>query len=67
MLLHLGLNVIVFGTLLPLGQLLHLGLQQTPGRWGNPPSRGRKTKRVYFKLYFNQFTANKYMYLQTYN
>ena len=32
MLLHLGLNVIAFGTLLPLGQLLHLGLQQTPGR-----------------------------------
>ena len=28
MLLHLGLNVITFRTLLHLGQLLHLGLQQ---------------------------------------
>ena len=28
-LLHLGLNVITFRTLLHLGQLLHLGLQQT--------------------------------------
>ena len=27
-LLHLGLNVITFRTLLHLGQLLHLGLQQ---------------------------------------
>ena len=31
MLLHLGPNVITFRTLLHLGQLLHLGLQQTPG------------------------------------
>ena len=23
----------------------------TPGRWGNPPSRGRKTKRVYIQSY----------------
>ena len=23
----------------------------TPGRWGNPPSRGRKTKRVYMQSY----------------
>ena len=30
-LLHLGPNVITFRTLLHLGQLLHLGLQQTPG------------------------------------
>ena len=30
MLLHLGLNVITFRTLLHLGQLLHLGLQQEP-------------------------------------
>ena len=29
MLLHLGPNVITFRTLLHLGQLLHLGLQQT--------------------------------------
>ena len=29
-LLHLGPNVITFRTLLHLGQLLHLGLQQTP-------------------------------------
>ena len=32
MLLHLGPNVITFRTLLHLGQLLHLGLQQTPLR-----------------------------------
>ena len=32
MLLHLGPNVITFRTLLHLGQLLHLGLQQ---RYGN--------------------------------
>ena len=30
MLLHLGPNVITFRTLLHLGQLLHLGLQQVP-------------------------------------
>ena len=30
MLLHLGPNVITFRTLLHLGQLLHLGLQQLP-------------------------------------
>ena len=32
MLLHLGPNVITFRTLLHLGQLLHLGLQQAEGR-----------------------------------
>ena len=24
---------------------------ETPGRWGNPPSRGRKIKRVYMQSY----------------
>ena len=32
MLLHLGPNVITFRTLLHLGQLLHLGLQQAPSK-----------------------------------
>ena len=33
----------------PLRACLHEG-GGTPGRWGNPPSRGQKIKRVYGKI-----------------
>ena len=40
MLLHLGPNVITFRTLLHLGQLLHLGLQQTQTMTMKETTRG---------------------------
>ena len=43
-LLHLGPNVITFRTLLHLGQLLHLGLQQRP-HWKNQTLKGVEVRK----------------------
>ena len=50
--LHEWANIVVSGTMILLwGTMILLSGAGTPGRWGNPPNRDRKLKRVYVQSY----------------